>query len=52
MTEQQIRLLPVGDRNRRLMGIISLSGPVIDYDPVQAGQALSGIALPTNKTMP
>jgi CBS domain-containing protein len=45
MSEQQLRRLPVINREKRLTGIISL-GDIARQDEHQAGEALHGIARP------
>ena len=44
MAEQQIRRLPVVDRNKRLVGILSLADLVISAKSGHASAALSGIS--------
>lgn len=46
MSEQQVRRLPVLNREKRLVGIISLGDLSKDHHPDRAGQALSQIAKP------
>ncbi|MBX5459447.1 MAG: CBS domain-containing protein [Steroidobacteraceae bacterium] len=46
MSEQQIRRLPVVNRDKRLVGIISLADIARQHGPQQAGEALQGIARP------
>jgi CBS domain-containing protein len=47
MGEQQVRRLPVVDRNKRLVGIISLADIAREEaDPRKAGSAYSGITRP------
>lgn len=46
MAENQVRRLPVLNRDKRLVGIISLGDLVISRGPDQAGEALSGISQP------
>ena len=49
MADIQLRRLPVVDRDKRLVGILSLSDiAVSDDDPGHAMQALSGISRPAN----
>lgn len=47
MAEVQIRRLPVVDRDKNLVGILSLSDIAVGDDPEQAAEALSGISRPT-----
>ena len=44
MGEQQIRRLPVVDRNKRMVGIVSLSDLAVGTNNDDAGVALSGIS--------
>ena len=46
MSEQKIRRLPVVDRNKRLVGIISLSDAALRHKSEIVGDALSSIAQP------
>ena len=46
MAENQVRRLPVLNRDKRLVGIISLGDLAISRGPDQAGEALSGISQP------
>ncbi|MBV9219053.1 MAG: CBS domain-containing protein, partial [Methylobacteriaceae bacterium] len=46
MGDQKIRRLPVVDRNKRLVGVISLADAARSFDPEVAGIALSGVAEP------
>jgi len=46
MADQQIRRLPVVDRNKRLVGILSLGDLAIVDGPEPAGEALVGISEP------
>ena len=48
MAELQIRRLPVVDRNKRLVGVISLSDAAADEAP-HAGEALCEIARPSGR---
>lgn len=46
MGDLQVRRLPVVDRDKRLVGVVSLADSALDHDTEQAGIALSGIAEP------
>jgi uncharacterized protein (DUF2267 family)/CBS domain-containing protein len=46
MSDIQVRRLPVVNRKKRLVGIISLADAAIKYDPAAAGAALCGVAEP------
>lgn len=46
MSQQQIRRLPVLDRNKRLVGIVSLADLAGSGHDAEAGEALSGITQP------
>ncbi len=46
MGEIQVRRLPVVNRDKRLVGIISLGDVVISHGPEPAGEALSDISRP------
>ena len=46
MGDQQIRRLPVVSRDKRLVGILSLSDVAMTRDSAHAGQALKGISRP------
>lgn len=48
MADIQVRRLPVLNRDKRLVGILSLCGIAVSNDPDQATEALSGISRPTN----
>jgi CBS domain-containing protein len=47
MADVQLRRLPVVDRDKRLVGILSLGDIATSDDPEQAAEALSGISRPT-----
>jgi len=46
MSELQVRRLPVLDRGKRLVGIISLSDAALDGPAAQVGETLCDIAQP------
>lgn len=46
MEERQIRRLPVINRDKRLVGIVSLADIALDVAPEVSGHALSGISKP------
>ena len=46
MGDIQVRRLPVVDRNKRLVGIVSLGDIAGTHDSPVVGQALSGISEP------
>lgn len=46
MGEQQVRRLPVVNRDKRLVGILSLGDIAISQQPDAAGEALSGVSQP------
>jgi CBS domain-containing protein len=46
MSDQQLRRLPVVDRNKRMVGIISLADLVITDNEERAGEAIAGISQP------
>lgn len=48
MAEIQLRRLPVLDRDKRLVGILSLADIATSDDPDQATEALCGISRPSN----
>jgi CBS domain-containing protein len=47
MAEQQIRRLPVVDRNKRLVGIVSITDLAASGDPALSGETLGEIARPS-----
>jgi CBS-domain-containing membrane protein len=49
MSEQQVRRLPVVNRQKRLIGIISVGDIATGHKPVKAGVALRGIAEPSSQ---
>jgi uncharacterized protein (DUF2267 family)/predicted transcriptional regulator len=46
MSDIQIRRMPVVNRNRRLVGVISLADAAKKYDPTMTGSALGGVTEP------
>jgi CBS domain-containing protein len=46
MADIQVRRLPVVDRDKRLVGIISLGDIATAADGSEAGEALAGISMP------
>jgi len=46
MAEIQVRRLPVVDRDKRLVGIVSLGDIATVGESMEAGEALSGISMP------
>ncbi|MEO1969877.1 MAG: CBS domain-containing protein [Sphingomonadaceae bacterium] len=49
MSELQVRRLPVVNRDKRLVGIVSLSDLADEGDSAPAGEALEDIALPSSR---
>jgi CBS domain-containing protein len=49
MGEQRVRRLPVVNRDKRLVGILSLGDIAISQEPEAAGEALSGVSQPGGK---
>ena len=49
MADIQVRRLPVVDRDKRLVGIISLGDIAIAAGGLEAGEALTGISMPGGK---
>lgn len=47
MAEQQIRRLPVVDRNKRLVGVVSISDLATSGETARSGEALCEIARPS-----
>jgi uncharacterized protein (DUF2267 family)/CBS domain-containing protein len=47
MSDLQIRRMPVMNRNKRLVGIVSLADAAMKYDPAVTGAALGGVTEPT-----
>ena len=50
MKRHKIRRLPVVDRERRLMGIVSLGDLAVDTDPGRAGEVLERVSEPARPT--
>lgn len=46
MAEIKVRRLPVVNRNKRLVGVVSVADAALDHKPSSAGGALAGIARP------
>ena len=46
MSDNQLRRLPVVNRDKRLVGIVSLADAAMKYDPAAAGDAMSGVVEP------
>ena len=46
MSDIQVRRLPVVNRDKRLVGIVSLADAAVRYDPAAAGEAMSGVVEP------
>jgi uncharacterized protein (DUF2267 family)/CBS domain-containing protein len=46
MSDMQIRRLPVVNRNKRLVGVVSLADAAMKYDPAVAGVAMCGVVEP------
>jgi CBS domain-containing protein len=46
MGDIQVRRLPVLDRNKRLVGVVTVADAVLAYSPESAGTALAGICSP------
>ena len=49
MADIQVRRLPVVDREKRLVGIISLGDIATSACGTEAGEALAGISMPGGK---
>ena len=49
MANLQIRRLPVVDRDRRLVGVVSLADLALKHDAHLAGEALEGVCLPADR---
>lgn len=48
MGEQQVRRLPVVDRDKRLVGVVSIGDLCAAAAPERAGESLSQISQPTH----
>src|SRR5215469_3782402 len=48
MGELQIRRMPVVDRDKRLIGVVSLADLALKHDSGKAGEALGCVVMPTN----
>ncbi|MEH2522532.1 uncharacterized protein (DUF2267 family)/CBS domain-containing protein [Bradyrhizobium sp. AZCC 2176] len=46
MSDAQVRRLPVVNRNKRLVGIVSLADAAMKYDPAATGAAMCGVVEP------
>jgi CBS domain-containing protein len=46
MGENQVRRLPVMNRNKRLVGIVTLADAALEHDPVIVGEALLRVVEP------
>jgi CBS domain-containing protein len=49
MANLQIRRLPVVNRAKRLVGVVSLADIALKHDPHLAGEALEGVCLPRDE---
>lgn len=49
MADNQVRRLPVVNRDKRLVGVISLADQALKDSPEIAGIALSGVVMPTHE---
>lgn len=52
MREHQVRRLPVLNRERQLIGIVSLGDLAVDADSATAGKALEGVSEPAEPVDP
>jgi len=52
MSYIQLRRLPVVNRDKRLVGIVSLADAAMKYDPAAAGDAMSGVVEPGGSHAP
>jgi uncharacterized protein (DUF2267 family)/CBS domain-containing protein len=46
MSDIQVRRMPVVDRNKRLVGVVSMADAAIKYNPAAAGAAMCGVVQP------
>ncbi len=46
MGDIQVRRLPVLNRDKRLVGVVSLADAALKEDPATAGIAMSGVVVP------
>jgi CBS domain-containing protein len=46
MGENQVRRLPVMNRNKRLVGVVTLADAALEHDPVVVGEALLRVVEP------
>jgi CBS domain-containing protein len=51
MATLQVRRLPVVNRDKRLVGVVSLADIALKHDPRVAGEALEGVCLPTARDL-
>jgi CBS domain-containing protein len=48
MSELQVRRMPVVDRDKRLIGVVSLADLALKHDTGKAGEALGGVVMPAS----
>lgn len=46
MGDIQVRRLPILNRDKRLVGVVSLADAALKEDPATAGIAMSGVVVP------